>query len=324
MRRLTVHAELGWAFLPNTYAVADRRRSVAPRNGPIARLRFEFEQPRLFWRPSLRWRNSLEIDRTLEQTYDAFSTRAMTGVVWQVRSTLSIFPSYRLEADYLDGSPINSAVTTPLTLGCKTTGDSCLVWLSYLDGLLQWDRRDKVFDPRRGTYFSLSLQQGGGPLGGDFKYVRVLPDARVYGSFGDGDALTLSARLRAGELHPWSGNPRRQRGRHPFLRGRLRSRCAVSPIAACRRCCWRRSRPRPNVQITLPIGGNGLIDGSFEARYSLTSLLRLAAFVDFGQVTHGLLGPDDIAAFSWAVPASRLDHAHRTDPRGCGAPVAIR
>jgi translocation and assembly module TamA len=53
--------------------------------------------------------------------------------------------------------------------------------------------------------------------------------------------------------------------------------------------------------LTLPIGGNGIIDGSFEARYSLTPSLRIAAFVDFGQVTRGSLGPDDVAHVLWAV-----------------------
>src|SRR5262245_15393527 len=206
-RRLTLHAEAGWAFLPNVYAVATNDVAASPRNGPIARLRLEFDQPRLFARPSLRWRNSLEMDRTLEQTYNALSTRVMTGVVWQVYSTLAIFPAYRLEADYLDGAPINSAVTAPLTLGCQTTSDHCFIWLSYLDGLVTWDRRDHVFDPRHGTYLSLDLQGGGGPLGGNFDYVRVLPDARIYRSFGDDDELTLSARLRGGELWPASGNP---------------------------------------------------------------------------------------------------------------------
>ena len=28
----------------------------------------------------------------------------------------------------------------------------------------------------------------------------------------------------------------------------------------------------PNVAVTVPIGGNGLVDGSFEARYSLTAV----------------------------------------------------
>src|SRR6185295_2496758 len=274
---------------------------VGPRSGPIARLRFEFEQPRFLARPSLRWRNSLEIDRTLEQTYNALSTRAMTGVVWQARSTLAIFPAYRIELDYLDCAPINSAVTAPLTLGCETISDHCFIWLSYLDGLVTWVRRDHVFDPRNGTYVSFDLQGGGGPLGGDFTYVRVLPDVRAHVSFGEENQLTLSGRLRAGELLPWSGNPddsavvtRFYAGGSVSMRGfadrRLSPLLLVPPPPSA-----------PNAQVTVPIGGNGLIDGSFEARYSLTKTLRVAAFVDFGQVTHGRLAAGDLPHVLWAV-----------------------
>ncbi len=301
LRKLMVHAELGWAFIPSIYAVVTDEVSSAPRSGPIARLRFDFEQPRFVGRPSLRWRNSLEIDRTLEQTYDGILNRFMTGVGWQARSTLTIFPSYRLEADYLDGAPINSAATAPLTLGCETTSTHCFVWLSYLDGLITWDRRDRLFDPRNGTYVSLDLQGGGGPLGGDFDYVRVLPDLRGYHSFGDHDALTLSARLRWGELRPWSGNPddsavvtRFYAGGSISMRGfadhRLSPLLLVPPPPGA-----------PDAKITVPIGGNGLIDASFEARYSLTATLRLAAFVDLGQVTHGPISPGDMVHVLWAV-----------------------
>jgi translocation and assembly module TamA len=322
MRKLTARAEAGWAFLPNVYAVATNDRSVETRSGPIARLRLEFEQPRLFARPSLKWRNTLELDRTLEQTYNAFSNRFMTGVVWQLFSTLAIFPAYRVEVDYLDGAPINSAVTAPLTLGCQTTSDHCFIWLSYLDTLFTWDRRDHVFDPRRGTYLSLDLQGGGGPLGGDFDYVRVLPDARVYGSFGDENELTLSARLRVGQLWPSSGNPddsavvtRFYAGGAIGMRGFADRR--LSPLLLV--------PPPPGststTYITVPIGGNGLVEGSFEARYSLTSTLRVAAFVDFGQVTHDRLTADDLPHVLWAVGAGvrlltpigpiRLDLARR-------------
>jgi len=301
MRKLSARAEAGWAFLPNVYAVATNDVDVGPRNGPIARLRFEFEQPRFLARPSLRWRNSLEIDRTLEQTYNALSTRAMTGVVWQARSTLAIFPAYRIELDYLDGAPINSAVTAPLTLGCETISDHCFIWLSYLDGLVTWDRRDHVFDPRNGTYVSFDLQGGGGPLGGDFTYVRVLPDVRAHVSFGEENQLTLSGRLRAGELLPWSGNPddsavvtRFYAGGSVSMRGfadrRLSPLLLVPPPPSA-----------PNAQVTVPIGGNGLVDGSFETRYSLTRTLRVAAFVDFGQVTHARLDAGALPHVLWAV-----------------------
>ena len=221
----------------------------------------------------------------------------MTGVVWQPRSTLSIFPAYHLEVDYLDGAPINSAATAPLTLGCETTSDHCFVWLSYLDTLITWDRRDNLLEPRNGTYLSLSLQEGGGPLGGNFDYVRVLPDARALPQLRRrrrADAGGAAAGRRAVAV---VGESRRQRGRDPLLRGRrdvdARLRRPPAVAAAAGAAAARRAR---TCQITVPIGGNGLIDGSFEARYSLTQSLRLAAFVDFGQVTHGPARPRRRAA----------------------------
>ena len=300
MRKLTLHAEAGWAFIPNTYAVVANQVTEGARNGPIARLRLELEQPRLAARPSLRGRASIESERTLEPAYDALSTRLMTGVIWQVRSRLSIFPSYHLEADYLNGPPLASAASSPLTLGCRTTSNSCFVWLSYLEQTLTWDRRDNPLEPRRGTYVAFALQEGGGPLGGRFDYLRALPEARAYVSLGDDDELTLSARLRAGELWTLSGNPddsavvtRFFGGGGVSMRGFNDRR--LSPLLVA---------PAPGnaaVTLTLPIGGNGIFDGSFEARYSLTPSLRLAAFVDVGQVTRGPLAVDDLPQVMWAV-----------------------
>jgi translocation and assembly module TamA len=301
-RRLTARAEAGWAFLPSLWAVLNNDASSAPlRNGPIARVRLEFEQPRFLARPSLRERTTLEIDRTLEQTYNAFSTRAMTGVVWQVWSTLAIFPAYRIEADYLNGAPINSAATAPLTLGCQTTSDHCFVWLSYLDPLITWDRRDHVFDPRHGTYVSLSLQGGGGPLGGNFDYVRVLPDVRGYESFGEGGALTVSARLRVGELWTASGNPDDSAVVTRFYAGGAVSMRGFSDRRLSPLLLVPTPPGAPNAPYTVPVGGNGMIDGSFELRYSLTKSVRAAAFVDFGQVRRGRLTAGDVPHVLWAV-----------------------
>ena len=148
----------------------------------------------------------------------------------------------------------------------------------------------------------------------------MLPDARVYRSFGADDKLTLSARLRLGELWPTSGVPsssavvtRFYAGGSVSMRGFGERR--LSPLLLA-------PAPRdPSVLITIPIGGNGLIDGSFETRYSVIGALRLAAFVDYGQVTPGLLGASDIAHVIWAVGTGlryvtaigplRLDFAYR-------------
>jgi len=301
LRRLIIRGEAGWAFLPSVLAVARDDVDQAPRSGPIARLRFEFEQPRFLGRPSLRERTTLEGDRTMEQTYNALSARAMVGVIWQVWSTLAVFPSYRIEADYLNGAPVNSAATAPLTLGCQTTTDHCFVWLSYVDPLITWDRRDNAFEPRRGTYISLSLQQGGGPLGGDFNYVRVLPDVRGYHSFGDEGEVTVAARLRFGELWTFSGNPDDSAVVTRFYAG---GGISMRGFADRRLAPLLQVPPPPGVQIdqvTVPVGGNGMIDGSLELRYSLTPTLRAAAFVDFGQVRRGRLLLGDIPHVLWAV-----------------------
>jgi translocation and assembly module TamA len=301
MRKLTAHAEAGWAFIPNFYAATTGDATSGARDGPIADLSLQFEQPRFLGRPSLREQSKIEVQRTLELTYDAISTSLTNGVIWTPRSRLSIFPSYHLEGDYLNGPPVNSAATAPLTLGCDTTSDHCFVWLSYLEEVVTWDRRDHPLEPRNGVYASLSLQEGGGPLGGDFSYFRVLPDLRGYLSFGEDDVLTLSARLRVGELWPTSGDPEQSAvvtrfygGGAVSMRGfndrRLSPLLLVPPPGAA-----------AGVTLSLPVGGDGMIDGSFEARYSLTEVLRLAAFVDYGQVTTAQVSPGDAAHLLWAV-----------------------
>jgi translocation and assembly module TamA len=52
---------------------------------------------------------------------------------------------------------------------------------------------------------------------------------------------------------------------------------------------------------TVPIGGNGMFMGSFEARYSVLDNVRVATFVDVGQVTTGLFAWSDLPGVLWAV-----------------------
>ena len=304
MRRLAARAEAGWAFIPNTYAVAVNDQSQALRNGPIARVRLDFEQPRFLGLPSLRERTSVGLARTLEQTYDAIGGQLVNGVIWQPRASLSIYPSYHLQGDHLNGPPGAGVLTAPLTLGCRTTGNSCFVWLSYLEEVVTWDRRDNALEPHNGWYASLSLQQGGGPLQGNFNYYRVLPELRGYVTVGEDDALTFAARVRVGQLLPTTGNPegsavvtRFYGGGAQSMRGfndRRLSPLLVTQLPASP------GNPNPPV-VTLPIGGNGLFDGSFEVRYALTQNLVIAAFVDAGRVTTGRITAADFAHLLVAV-----------------------
>jgi translocation and assembly module TamA len=301
MRKLTAHAEAGWAFIPSLYDVATDAADTGARNGPVADLSLQFEQPRFLGHLSLREQSKIEVQRMLEQTYDAVSARFTNGVIWQPRSRLQIFPSYHIEGDYLNGPPISSAATAPLTLGCNTTSDHCFVLLSYLEEVITWDRRDHPLEPRNGAYASVSLQEGGGPLGGNFSYFRVLPDLRGYISFGEDDVITFTGRLRVGELWPTSGNPEDSAVVTRFYGGGANSMRGFNDRRLSPLLLVPAPGTAPGVTISLPIGGDGLIDGSFETRYSLSEALRLAAFVDYGQVTTAQVTPADAAHMLWAV-----------------------
>ncbi len=300
MRRLTIHGEAGWAFIPNVYAVASDETAEGPRSGPVAIVRTEIEQPRFLHLPSLHGKAALAVERTLEQSYDAVGATLSTGVAWQPRAFLSVYASYNLQAYYLNGPAIASVSAAPLTLGCVSQTSSCFVLLSYLEQIVAVDRRDSTLEPHTGYYASASFQEGGGPLGGDFTYLRILPDLRGYYSFGAASAVTLSARLRVGELlHTGADSAVVTRffaGGGVSMRGFSDRR--LSPLLLA---------PAPTTQIgapitlTLPVGGNGMVDGSFEMRVRLTHDLSLAAFVDYGQVTPNLIGPNDLPTLLWAV-----------------------
>ncbi|MEP6654400.1 MAG: BamA/TamA family outer membrane protein, partial [Myxococcales bacterium] len=220
--------------------------------------------------------------------------------------TVSIYPTYNLQGYWLNGPALSGVNAAPLTLGCTTgqtqaqVGDnSCFILLSYLEQMVTWDHRDSPLEARKGFYASLSLQEGGGPLGGDFTYLRVLPDVRGYVSLGDDDGLTFATRLRVGELLPTNGQSavvtRFFGGGGVSMRGFNDRR--LSPLLKA-------AFPNGsggNVTLTLPIGGEGMIDGSFEVRYQITENVVLAAFLDYGQVTRGRIGPDDVQTLLWAV-----------------------
>jgi translocation and assembly module TamA len=300
MRKLSLHAEAGWAFIPNVYAVARQDVAAGARNGPIARVALTFEQPRFLGHPLLREKSTLEVERTLEQAYDALGSRLGTGVVWRPWSSLSLYTTYNLQAYYLNGPAIASVSAAPLALGCTSQSINCFLWLSYLEETLTWDKRDSPLEAHNGAFVSLALQEGGGPLGGDFTYLRVLPDVRGYITLGHGKVPTLAARLRVGELiHTGSESAVVTRffaGGGVSMRGFSDRR--LSPLLLAPGPTTSATTP---VTLSLPIGGNGMVEGNVEVRFPLSTNLVLAAFLDFGQVTQGLLGSSDLSSVLWAT-----------------------
>jgi translocation and assembly module TamA len=212
-----------------------------------------------------------------------------------------VFPAHNLQGYWLNGPALASAQSAPLALGCSD--DPCFITVSYLEETVIWDRRDDPLEPRRGYYLGLGLQQGGGPLLGDFAYFRFLPEARGYLTPDEEGRLTLAGKLRVGTLLPTSGDPndsavvtRFYGGGGVSMRGFNNRR--LSPLLLA---------PAPDspgtdpVLLTMPVGGNGLIEGSAEVRYQIGQKVIVAAFLDFGTVTHGALPPGDFSRMLYAV-----------------------
>lgn len=300
LRRLTVKGRVGYAFLPSIYGVS--RGDEGAKSDVIFDATTEFEQPRFVFR-DLRLQASLSGEKGLEQAYSFIGGRLRSGVIWQPHPDLSVFPAYNLEVYKLAGKVgANEQGIPPITLGCinKTSseaGEPCIIRLSYLETTVQWDRRDDKLEPRNGYYAAFSLQAGGGPLFGDFTYIRLLPDLRYYRSFGLQQRLTLAGKLRLGTLVPFTNKQTKEKqssivnrffsGGGSSMRGfnsqRLSPQVAVDP-----------SRPEAG---TVPVGGNSLWESSLEARYRLTESLALASFLDSGFVGTGSLASRQINPF---------------------------
>ncbi len=328
LRRFDLEARAGYAFIPSALATF-RGSNAVIRGGPIAGLRAELEQPRLF-HPNLRLVTDLEVERAVEPAYTYSGGNGRVGLQWRPRSWLIVEPSYNLELYVLQAGETELRGQTPeLLFGC---GGTCV--LSYLEQRIVYDRRDDPQDPRKGIYLGLSLQEGGGPLGGSFQYLRVLPEARGYLTVLSSRKLTFAARARFGTLVPIGQEETDSPIVARFFSGgdgmRGFSTQRLSPMRLV-------EMQNPTGEFNaepMPIGGNGLYEGSVEVRYRLNQPLTVAAFVDTGFVTTEQLRlnrPGDLLSnVLWAVGGGlryrtpvgpiRLDLAYRL-PVGPPLPV---
>jgi translocation and assembly module TamA len=306
LRRLTVRGRIGYAFLPSIYDVS--RGEEGAKSDVIFNATTEFEQPRFLLR-DLRLQTSLSGEKGLEQAYSFIGGRLRSGVIWQPHPDLSVFPAYNLEVYELTGKVgANEQGIPPITLGClnqtSAAGEPCTIRLSYLETTVQWDRRDDKLEPRNGYFAALSVQGGGGPLFGDFTYIRLLPDLRYYRSFGLEQRLTLAGKLRLGTLVPFTNKQTREKqssivnrffsGGGSSMRGFNSQR--LSPQVAV-------DATRPEAG-TVPVGGNSLWESSLEARYRMTANLVVATFLDSGFVGNESLSLQRVSPFG-----SQLYHA---------------
>ena len=292
LRKFTLRGKIGWAFLPNLVTVVSGSQAVPVKSEPIYKASADFEQPRAFFR-DVKLTTGLESQRDAEQAYSFIGGRGRVGLVWQPTSHLSIASTYNLEVDYvLSGQTTLGGQAPELFYGCPEV--NCLVVLSYLEQAIIWDHRDDIADPRKGFYLAFAVQEGGGPLGGSYTYLKITPEGRYYKSFPRDERYTIALKLRLGTLWPLGSGQSspivtRFFSGGDFMRGFNYRR--LSPMALVA------SNPSQSLDdgivapaglagVTVPIGGNGLFESSVEFRYNFPRTdLVLASFLDMGFVT---------------------------------------
>lgn len=311
LRQLTLGGSVGWAWIPSLW--------TNDSSGAVGNLSAELQQPRFYFR-DLKADVRVEGERGLEPAYRYWGAKAKLGLIWQPTAYLSITPSYNVEFYRLQSGVASLGGSAPsLLFNCP---ENCL--LSYVEQRIEWDHRDDAQEPRHGYYLALSLQEGGGPLGGSFDYLRIEPEARAYLSMLADDKLTFAFRVRLGTL--LTGGDTKSPIVARFFSGgnQMRGFGAryLSPLALVA------SDATATEGYYVPLGGNGLAEGSVEARYRIGGgPLELAAFMDTGAVTAGRLrfsGTDGVfdnlqfafgGGLRYLTPIGpiRLDFAYRPD-----------
>jgi translocation and assembly module TamA len=287
LRRLSFHVKAGWAFIPGLVAAFAPRDSPlpSPRSGWTLDALAQLEQPG-FILPNADAQISFGFAHDLEPAYESNESRLKLGAIWQLSPELSVFPSYNLQFYHLSGLLTPEASSEPGGPGCVPEAGSCDLALSYGEVTVEYDGRgaDRQ-EPSKGWYGGLSVQVGYSPTQGGYSYLRVQPEARYFQSFDWLPRFTLSTKLKLGtlvRLHGAADSPivaRFYGGGSSSMRGFGAYR--LSPML-------RLTSPGPDGterSEAIPVGGNGLFEGSVEARYQLRTNLYGAVFLDTGFVT---------------------------------------
>jgi translocation and assembly module TamA len=342
LRKLTIRAKLGYAVLSTQSGVLaivsaiDGEPDV--QQGPFGNITVALEQPD-FGFSWLSLQTSLELSHSIEPAYQATGGTAKVGLVARPTSHLtlglSLNPSY-----YRLTAPPDLTTTTTAFYGCSL---DCA--LTYLEQTVTWDHRDNLLEPHRGYYLSLGIQEGGTnrllPNGSSnyevLNYIRVTPEARGYYSVLE-NKITLAARVAFGAIESLTGAdsaiPVRFFSGGNDMRGFSARRLAPYAVAPNTDCTKQLAIDNvtnhcPSYGDQLPIGGNTLLEGSLELRFTVLEELTLATFIDAGYVSKGQLSLYFLSELNVAVGIGiryrtpigpiRLDVAVRIP--GIGAPL---
>ncbi|MEW5740665.1 MAG: BamA/TamA family outer membrane protein [Myxococcota bacterium] len=291
--KLSLKGKLGYAFLPNVIQVA--AGDPAAKHGVVGRLLTEYTVPRAFGVRTLDFFSSLDVQRNLDVTYDYAGGDVKLGFVWRPILNLTLLTTANLSLYFLTTKVSVRDNVKPEVLGCPLYPQACVT--TFLDVLLEWDRRDDKLEPHDGYYAALTTSGGLARTDVVRPFLRIVPEVRGYVSFGEARRLTLAGKVRFGFFvgeDPNTPALLRFFSGGSYMRGFNQRR--LSPMVAVPvadpdhpgQDLYDVTTAQGGRQVgpeTLPVGGNSLIEASFEVRWNVWGNLVLSVFNDWGLVT---------------------------------------
>ena len=299
LRKLNLDGRVGYAWLPNLYTRIQKQ-------GLVALGAADFTQPQMFTRyVDLNLHAELEHGREL--AYDFNAERFRVGLPYRIGRVFTFVPSLNIELYQLSNPVTQPTGTNASQLALATcpgrNPNRCL--LSYFEERIGLDFRDDPINTTRGLYIGVSVQEGFSALGNGSAYLRLLPEVRAFVNLGAG--FVLAGRGRLGFLEALRGSNdvpivARFTGGGPNLMRGYYTRQFSPALLVC--SDPKQSATTCNQQLQyVPIGGNGIIDGSFELRFPLAGQLAGAAFLDFGAVRFAANEAFEASNLQYAVGA---------------------
>ncbi|HWV37124.1 MAG TPA: POTRA domain-containing protein [Vulgatibacter sp.] len=255
-----------------------------------------------------------EYERELNLSFTSQSVAGRVGTPIRFRHWLFFTPSYNLQRFF------DVSVFDPGTLaGVEAVRASPLVdcpsgcTFSYLEQRLIGDRRSDPLEPRWGWYASLGLQEGGSILGGDFTWIRFVPELRWYAPISP--SVIFATRLQLGILQPLDVSGACDESEDPYSQA-----VDCSPIvvrffgggaAGFRGVGAGRLSPLREAQETkrngktttvfVPLGGNSSSLATAETRWMFAQRWTAVFFVDAANVAAGPTDAFDPSDLFWAA-----------------------
>lgn len=140
-------------------------------------------------------------------------------------------------------------------------------------GELRHDTTEFSLDPRDGSIVTARLEPSVSAGDTTLGFVRAIAEVRAYESFGREDSFTLAARIRSGWLEPVAGSPDGVPPDQRFYAG---------GGGSVRGYEYNSIYPLERDALGLTPGGQGLLEGSLEARWRFAPRFGAAAFIDAG------------------------------------------